>query len=516
MVLTATSLTALIGWYDQHREVLELRNQMVALSQEEKRSDVVKSISRQMEEIAYQQRIISDEQREEAIQQKRTADEMRQRSEVERQKALVAEKNAVASEQQAQEARHQAEADRQMAEHQRVQAEFSKRVTDTLSYVALGRSLGALSVTQSQLGNDELAGLLAYASFRFTDRYHGDIYYPAVFQSLMSSSQSKHSWSRHNGSVMGLAYLSETDNRIVTVSSYGEIMIHQKKNNQLDSKVLFSDKNFDFRDVYIDKDAIIYAVCREGHLVIIDKDKVSVLDVKLLPHPTAITTLDDANMLVIGERGLALYNKQRHMITANRELDFRITAHNRYNYEPVLFDDRGRQHIVKTINELETIIAPVKGQVTAFASSKNTKMRAYGMIDGTIYLFNERTKGITKLDGHLSRISKLKINGNRLFSASYDGRMNFWNIASDKIEPMTLISAGSWIMNFNFDNSKQNAWIGDQEGNITEALMSVPMMVDIVHGKLKRDFTKEEWNYYIGNKVPYESFLTPDRKEGGQ
>jgi hypothetical protein len=38
-----------------------------------------------------------------------------------------------------------------MAEHQRIQAEFSKRVADTLSYVALGRSLGSLSVTQSQL-----------------------------------------------------------------------------------------------------------------------------------------------------------------------------------------------------------------------------------------------------------------------------------------------------------------------------------------------------------------------------
>jgi hypothetical protein len=43
--------------------------------------------------------------------------------------------------------------------------------------------------------------------------------------------------------------------------------------------------------------------------------------------------------------------------------------------------------------------------------------------------------------------------------------------------------------------------------------MSVPMMVDIIRNKLKRDFTKEEWNYYIGDKVPYESFRSLSRKE---
>jgi hypothetical protein len=505
-----------VGWHAEHREVLELRHQIAKSRQNEKRSDVVRSISRQMEEIADQQRIISDEQREEAIQQKRTADEMRQRSEVERQKALVAQKNAVASEQQAQDARRQAEAERQMAEHQRIQAEFSKRVADTLSYVALGRSLASLSVTQSQLGNSQLAELLAYASYHFTNRYKGDVYYPAVFQSLMLSSQSKRSWPRHNGSVMGLAYISDSDNRIITVSSYGEIMVHNKRGDQLDSKVLFSDKNFDFRDIYIDQDATSYAVCREGHLVIIEKGVATVKNVLTLPHPLAITALDDDNLLIIGEQGLALYNKQQRMIKETRELNFRITAFNRYNYEPVLFDNKGRQHIVKSIHELETTPIPVKGHVTAFASSKSTKMRAYGMIDGTIYLYNELNKNVIKLDGHLSRISKLKINGHRLFSASYDGNLNVWNTASQKIEPTTLISAGSWILNFNFDNTKEFAWMGDQQGNVTEALMSIPKMVDIIHSKLKRDFTQDEWNYYIGNKVPYESFLSPERKEGGQ
>jgi hypothetical protein len=32
-------------------------------------------------------------------------------------------------------------------------------------------------------------------------------------------------------------------------------------------------------------------------------------------------------------------------------------------------------------------------------------------------------------------------------------------------------------------------------------------MVEQVKKKLKRDLTSEEWNYFIGQSVPFESFL---------
>jgi WD40 repeat protein len=101
----------------------------------------------------------------------------------------------------------------------------------------------------------------------------------------------------------------------------------------------------------------------------------------------------------------------------------------------------------------------------------------------------------------------------QLYSSSYDGTMRLWNTNSEKIEPMTLLSADSWIMNFTFDSSKQYAWIGDQNGNLTEALLSVPMMADIISKKLKSNFTKDEWNYYMGINVPYETIVSETRKE---
>ena len=58
----------------------------------------------------------------------------------------------------------QAEQQRQIAEHQRIQAELSKRKTDTLSFISLGRSLGSMALTQYHIGNLELSDLLSYAS----------------------------------------------------------------------------------------------------------------------------------------------------------------------------------------------------------------------------------------------------------------------------------------------------------------------------------------------------------------
>jgi hypothetical protein len=46
--------------------------------------------------------------------------------------------------------------------------------------------------------------------------------------------------------------------------------------------------------------------------------------------------------------------------------------------------------------------------------------------------------------------------------------------------------------------------------------MSVDVMVKEIKKKLKRDLTREEWNYFIGRNVPYESFTQNNGKEARQ
>ena len=505
LILGGAAVMAFMGWNSSNKEVDDLKAQLSNLQRQEKRSAVLQSVSKQMEEIAYEQKKVSDEQREEAEEQTKVANEMRQRSEFERQNAIAAQQKALESERMALNAYD-------LAESQRLVAEENRRTAESLSYLALGRSLGALALTQFRAGNQEIGDLLSYASYLYTERYHGDVYYPTIYQAISQSSQSRNEWNRHSDAVYNLEFLPKSDNKLVSISSYGEILYHEVNGNQLKTTTIFKDRIYDFRDVYINPNSTIYAISRNGYLYIKTGKDVKFLEVPLTKPSKMQLCIDERYLLLIGDNNVALFDQTTQAIVGTKELDYKVVLSARLDHMPVLFDDKGRMHLVKDLNNIETRKIPVSGQVTAFASSNSSGLEAFGMKDGTIYLY-EKNKNVRKLVGHRSRISKIRINQNRLFSSSYDGTINLWIATSEKIEPITLYTSNNWILYFNYDRSKNYLWLGDQKGNLSQVLISVPMMVDRIKHNLKRNFTKDEWNYYIGEKIPYESFISPKGKE---
>ena len=211
-------------------------------------------------------------------------------------------------------------------------------------------------------------------------------------------------------------------------------------------------------------------------------------------------------VLLIGEQGIAQVDTKNRTIARSRPFSFKSVSISRADNYPCIFDNQGHMHIVKGYDQIETKKLPFKGQVTAYASSKSSNIKTYGMSDGTIYYVNPKGQ-IQKMVGHRSRISKIKIINWRIYSASYDGRVNLWLADQPKIEPMTIITTNGWIMNFTFDEKKEYLWCGDQKGTLTESLISVPMMRKMLKEKLKRNLTREEWDYYIGRNIPYEAFI---------
>jgi WD40 repeat protein len=124
----------------------------------------------------------------------------------------------------------------------------------------------------------------------------------------------------------------------------------------------------------------------------------------------------------------------------------------------------------------------------------------------------DKQKNIYRLIGHRSRISKLKLNGSQLYSSSFDGTVNLWMTNKEKIEPMPLVNTNNWILHFTFDSSKNYLWTAGQRGTISETLISTQVMFDKLQKKVNRNLSQEEWNYYIGRNVPYESFIELRRK----
>jgi hypothetical protein len=64
LILAGTTIIGFKGWSSSNKEIDELKVQLSNLQRQEKRSAVLQSVSKQMEDIAYEQKKISDEQRE--------------------------------------------------------------------------------------------------------------------------------------------------------------------------------------------------------------------------------------------------------------------------------------------------------------------------------------------------------------------------------------------------------------------------------------------------------------------
>lgn len=504
-LIMGAGLAVVYQWYaDETEKTQQLEEQLAELAKQEKRSVVMQRINAQMEEIANQDRRISEEQRIKAEEQTAVAEDMRRHAELERQNALEAEHRAV-------EASNVAKSQRAIAEQQRGYAEYQKRVADTLSYITLARQLGDVAIKQADAGNQELSCLLAYASQLFTTRYQGDVYASSVYQSLVTASQSKQEWNLHKGTIYDLAFYGDGEKRFVTCSSYGELLEHVQVGSKITTDVLMRNSAYDFRDVYIDrKNKLVYAISRTGHLVIKNRQIEKVIEVHGIG---TLQHIDPAGkqMLLFGENGMALLDTEKQVITRTQQFSFKSVVVSSDNDNPCIFDNQGHMHIVKSFDKIESSKVPVSGQVTAYAASKETKIKTYGMSDGSIYYINPKGK-IQKLVGHRSRISKIKIINWRIHSASYDGKVNLWMADQAKIEPMTIITTNGWIMNFTFDLNKEYVWCGDQKGTLTESLISVPIMRQMLKKKLKRNLTQEEWNYYIGRNIPYEPFIGKEAK----
>ena len=502
-VLLLLSAAAML--YTRHIDgvrIGELESQIDVLREQEKQSEVDRRVSKQMEEIAYGQQVLAEERSDEAIRQSKIAQEMTHRSESERQKAIVAQGIAEASAQEAKNAYQIAEYQRTVADEQRRQAEHAKLVTDTLNYISLGRTLGSQAYAIYQADDKELGNLLAYASYLFTSDYGGDLFNPSVFQALTQSAGGRRNFGVHNGSVT-CTRISPHDNHLLTTSTYGEMFSHSMHGTQIQTKRLVSDRNYCFRDGFAAKSGKDFAISHTGHLVVVDGHQISVIYLEHIDRPFSLQDIHDGRqLLVIGENSVALFDIATEKIISTRRLGFHVVSTGRRDNKPLLFDNRGNMHLVNSLDDIRREKVPVSGQVTAFAKNNSLRLTAYGMLDGTIWLIGGEGKTY-KLMGHLSQVTKLEFDAYRLYSSSYDGKLLFWMSNDPQIKPITLLQSGSWLSDFCFSRDRDYIWMGEHNGTITEYLISVSKIAQRLRQNVKRNFTQEEWNYYVGKGIPY-------------
>lgn len=267
---------------------------------------------------------------------------------------------------------------------------------------------------------------------------------------------------------------------------------------------LMSDKAYWFNDLYAAPDGKVYAISYTGQLVITDGQQTRIIVVENVNKPFCLQTLNDGkSLLIVGENSIALFDIPTEKIMTTRRLDFQVTCTGRRDNKPLLFDNRGHMHLVNSLDKMTNEQVPVRGKVTAYANNREEHLTAYGMADGTIWLIDGSGKTY-KLVEHLSRVTRLMFNGRRLYSSSYDGKLLFWPIENNSQKnAVTLYQSAHWLNDFTFINNKDYIMVGEHNGTVTRCLISLPKIAQRLRQNVKRNFTQEEWNYYVGKGIPY-------------
>lgn len=477
----------------------KMENRLKEAEQREEKAVVIRHVSKQMEEIAYQQKDISDKQRKEAELQ--AAENFRMKLRVEEEW-----KYAVAAQQEALEAYRLADKQKALAEERQYQAEYAKRVADTLTYLTLGRSLGSFSVTQYKTGNYEIASLLAYSAWHFVKKYRGDIFLSSIFNSLSLSARYSSVWQRHKGGISAIVFpsASQAESAFYTIGKYGEILIwNEDGRGGYRTKPILSEPQYDFRAASVDSNGTLHALCHDGKLLKLSHGQQQMFPLAGM-HYTQMMFINE-KCLLLSATGSVLFAGEEQPLYSSPDITCMAKLEN-----SVCMGRSNGDIIRTTLSGEETI--PVKNYhhstVTAFGYCSSSKQLAIGYGDGTLLLFDPEQKTYRKLVGHRSTITALALRESKLYSCGYDRTLRLWNLSVERPESVVVLESSSWLHSLAFDPDEDMLFAGDENGNLYRMCVSPDRMAANIKKNLPRNFTREEWAYYMGNQLPFEVYTS--------
>ena len=518
-----------MGGRQSQQELQALQDQVDHLTQAQEGAAIVKRVSQQMEDIAYQQKAISDQQRDRAEQQSVLATRNAVRAEQESRAAREAEIKA-------QQERANAEQQQQIAVEQRDQATHAKNIADTLNRRTQARSLAVSSLVRREAGEPEVADLLAYASWYFLKNNRGNQYYSDTFKAL---AQATGGIPRHkvqeNGAVNAISQVPGNPGACVVATNYGEVEWLQAK-TEGDSKVITSqallfNPDYDFRDVKV-KDGKIYALSVKGPLCVLDfQGNVQTVD---LPEDLYFKVVDrGASLVLAGRNSLCIYENGK--VSQPLRLGKTLSAVVERSGSVCLFYADGSYAEMKTWGRVEEKKALVKFVVTAAYYDPSTTCLLLGVEDGTVYPVNKYNRVMETLAAHKSRCVSITMLGNTVVTGGYDKTVFIWSmdnllyesgldfqeelvtqtvekrsVSSDKIPTEWLVpvdySYDGWTLSVCADADGRTAWIGTSAGSVMMLDSSADGMARQLYGKLKRNLTQQEWTRYVSASIPYMTF----------
>ena len=525
-----------IGSKRSQAELAALQEEMDRLLAAEKDAAIVKRVSQQMEDIAYQQKAISDQQRDRAEEQSILATRSAARAEMESRAAREAEIKANAAADLAERERANAELQQEIAMEQRDEATHAKNVADTLNRRTQARSLAVSSLVRREANESEVADLLAYASWYFLKHNRGNTYYSDTFKSLTQATDGMPRYKlKEGGSVNAIAQVPGSNGQCVAVTNYGEVEWLRATGSagdvRINSQSLLFNPDYDFRDVTV-QDGKIFALSHDGPLCVLDfKGK---MDVVALPDEDYFKLVPSGKrLLVAARRSLVWYDGGA--LSGRVSLDKSLSAVVDRNGVVCLFYADGSYAEMDAAGRITAKTPLVNYVVTAACYNPASECLMLGVKDGTVYPLNKYNRVMETLAAHKSRCVSIAMIDPVVITGGYDKNTFIWNmdnllyesgltyreeletehvgkrvvnskeIPTEWLVPVDYAFDG-WTLSVCADADGKSVWIGISSGYVMLLNSSADDMAQQLHRKMKRNLTQQEWTRYVGVSTPYMTF----------
>ncbi len=525
-----------LGRRQSRQELAAVQEEMDRLVAAEKDAAIVKRVSQQMEDIAYQQKAISDQQRDRAEEQSNLAIRNAARAEMESRAAREAERKANEAADVAEKERANAERQQEIALEQRDEATYARNVADTLNRRTQAKGLAVSSQVRREAGETEVADILAYASWYFLKSNRGNQYYSETFKSLAQATGGIPRYKvREGGAVNAISQVPGKPGQCVAATNYGEVEWLTATVNsgarRITSTVLLFDPAYDFRDVQV-LSGKIYALSLKGPLCILDfkGDKVIVP----LPDDDYFKLLPvRGRLLVAGRRSLCWYADGKISVQASLSKPLSAIVEREGNV--CLFYADGSYAEMDSSGRIAEEAPLVKEVVTAAHYDKAGRCLLLGVEDGTVYPVNRYNRVLETLSAHKARCMSMDMLGSVVVTGGYDKSAYIWNLDNMPFESglsfheeLETKSAGKRVANgkevpaewlvpvdYSFDGwtlavcgdaDGKSVWIGTSAGSVLLLNTSADGMAAQLYDKINRNLTQQEWTRYVGASIPYMTF----------
>lgn len=531
-------------------EISELNDRIEEMKAAERNALITKRISEQMEDIAYEQKALSDKQRMRAEEQSRLADIERGKAELERGLAVKAEQQARASAKEAETMRAIAEQQSALATQNMEEALKARSHADTLFYQSLARSLAQTSITQYKSGDKSLAALLAYSAWFYTDKFKGNVYHQDIYTALLDNApRAKMRIGRVSGNpraMVKVPYSLIKDSKMgyIIATDYGEISNLTPRLNsegfidKYDEQTIFNNPYYLFRDVCIANGDIL-ALDVSGTLV---KTRFSgtnnkrgnndfmgkgqrptqqtkednLISRKYLPMSNMpqerwrhLLQNEDGKIIAVGEHQVVWLDASGNNILQTQSIEDEISEAGIFENILVIFTKTGKLHTFRDGKSSTSthISLPRNNPVSHYYYLKEKGLHILGTEDGDIIIYDKDYRYVRSLVGHSGAITHMEHLGWCLATSSYDHKICLWNLndLNTQIAPIEVYY-DKWPLCFTTNKDNWTLIVGLANGDIESLHISVEDNKNNVHDHIERDFTPQEWEYYMGEGVKYRRF----------